>query len=421
MKPSKIVIEVTAEGEIIFLKDSDGRTLEYNVSVLTLDGVEESKKTENVSEQKAAPDTLVNPDITRERHFIISNDKLHKERKRSVEEFLSPTTYVLSFPSCLPDHAAVTKFPTDCGWFFKLQDQPDTNGMRCNLNYAECTSVARISHHREELAFTDDFFKCKLAGLWEACKGGDQQGISYPGVIHNKEHLTALELLPYALENDVLLKMFSTQEMDSLDASLNSGGDSRALVYKSTHKAGTHYYIVVHNRLPCWISDQINKIVEFNALSYTYEDWARSEELAAAKLISKTAQEKILRRAADYLGVAICDEAEVCHTFTNVLKEGHVPKSSKKKCVSFASGCVFSDDWDRGCIVKVSSDWRKGLLHLKGPENGTLMGAAWQNRFGNLVPGCLHATKKTLDLLKNVQWDPSWGFQYLEMIGVEAA
>ena len=131
--------------------------------------------------------------------------------------------------------------------------------------------------------------------------------------------------------------------MGSLDASLNAGGDSRALVYKSTHKSGTHYYIVVHNRLSCWISDQIKKIVEFNALSYTYEDWARSEELAAAKLISKTAQEKILRRAADYLGVAICDETEVCHTFTNVLKEGHVPKSSKMKCVSFASGCVFSD------------------------------------------------------------------------------
>jgi hypothetical protein len=46
MKPSKIVIEVTSEGEIILLKDTEGRTVEYSVDVLTAEEAKEAKAEE---------------------------------------------------------------------------------------------------------------------------------------------------------------------------------------------------------------------------------------------------------------------------------------------------------------------------------------------------------------------------------------
>jgi hypothetical protein len=405
MKPSKIVIEVTSEGEIILLKDSEGRTVEYSVDVLT---TEEAKEAISTPTSTAISPTEITP---HDRHFVLAND-LQKERKHSIEKYLSPTTYVMSFPS-RPSYST-TFFPTDCAWFFNLQDKPDRHSLRCNLSYAECTTVAKIFHHREDLAFTDDFFRDKIGNLWEVCKGDDQRGSTYPGIIHNPEHLKALEKLPYLLEDDILLKTFSEHELLTLRASLQPG--SRVEVCKAKHKSNVNYYILVHNTLPCWISDQINKVMHYNATDQCYKEWACTAELNAAKRISKKMQEDIVQKAVEYLGVASCAKDDFCHTFTNILKESHVPRNIKKKCATFANGCVFSDDWEKGCLVKISSDWQKGVLHLKGPDNGTRMGTGWQNKYGNLIPGCLYASKKSFELLKTVQWDPAWGFQFLEIL-----
>ena len=92
-----------------------------------------------------------------------------------------------------------------------------------------------------------------------------------------------------------------------------------------------------------------------------------------------------------------------------------LPKNTKKKCASFVAGCIFSDDWKQGCVVKVGS--KLGFLHLWGPDNGKdEFGAGWHNKFGDTIPGCLYAKKKSIELLKSVQYDANWGFRYFEVL-----
>lgn len=403
MKPSKIVIEVDPEGEIILLRDDAGAPLEYSVQI--------SEKAPVQTENSTVPmKPTESKSESRERHFTVACDKLPEERKENVEMYLSDSNYVLSFPTSTDNR--YSKYPNDCAWFFHAVAKPDKMGIRCNLNYATCTTIARITHMNEAFAFTDDYFKNKKNTLRETCKGDDTFGKSYPGLIHDEAHLVGLRRITCLLPNDILLKTFKTELLETFDATLHKDGDIHVL---KTTKGQNEYYVLVHNLLPCWLSDQLRQIIDNNVLGQNYKEWANSREVLCAKVIAKKAQEKIVRRVVDYLGVAVCDEKDFCHTFTNVIHESFVPKHSKKKCVTFCSGCAFTDDWTQGCLVKLGKCWKKGILHISGPENGTdSFGTGWQNKMGNVLPGCLYTNKKTIDPLKEVDWDPQWGFRHLE-------
>jgi hypothetical protein len=290
----------------------------------TVDEEEEAKETH--LGQKKTNDVANN-----EKRHIVLAQKLSKERKQNIEKFLiTKALYVLSFPTQTTHSPKI--FPTDCAWFFNLQDKPDEYTLRCNLNYAECTTVAKIFHITQDLAFTDNFFLKKIPELWSECKGGDEPGITYPGIIHDEKHLNAINELPYLLEDDILLKTFSKQELSEFRAILQPGSQIFVCKAKSKTKQDvTEYFIVLHNTLPCWISDQINHIMRSNILEHSYEKWVNSKELTSARRISKRMQEKIIKRASEYLQVDTCDENDFCHTFTNVLKESFVPYNPKKK------------------------------------------------------------------------------------------
>ena len=97
----------------------------------------------------------------------------------------------------------------------------------------------------------------------------------------------------------------------------------------------------MHNTLPCWISDQINKVMHYNATDQCYKEWACTAELNAAKRISKKMQEDIVQKAVEYLGVASCAKDDFCHTFTNILKESHVPRNIKRNALLSQTAAFF--------------------------------------------------------------------------------
>ena len=81
MKPSKIVIEVTSEGEIILLKDSEGRTVEYSVDVLT---------TEEAKEAKAEEAKEISPIENEGKNTSTSSShKLNRTNNSTYEEIVS--------------------------------------------------------------------------------------------------------------------------------------------------------------------------------------------------------------------------------------------------------------------------------------------------------------------------------------------
>ena len=400
MNPSKIVIEVDAEGEILLLRNSLGERLDFSVELGTGDTTHPDPTTTQAS---SAVETI------HDRHTAVVQPE--KKRKADVEKFLSPNNYVLSYPT--HDTVCFQKYPDDCAWFFRLQDKPDENGLRANTFY-ECTSMAKISHVDSTCAFTDEYFQKKLADLRDACAGHDDFGKSYPGIICHDEHIEKIrQTSPFLVENDLLIKQFDEDALRALRPCLHETGYVQIL--KHCNKNRQEYYILVKNRLPCFINDQIRLIVKNNALNQTFESFIKSEEFQQAKRVAITAQEKLFDLAAEHFTVLLDEKENFCHTLTNLLRETTLPKNNKKKCATFASGCFFSDDWKQGSIVRVGNDL--GFLHLSGPDNGTdEFGAGWHNKFGDTVPGCLYAKKKTIDLLKQVNWNPEWGLKFFEIL-----
>ena len=401
MKPSKIIIEVDAEGEILLLRNSLGEQLDFSVKLGATD------------KKHQQPDTHVPPAAeatgVQDRHIAVVQPD--KKRKAEIERFLSPNNYVLSYPTHADSNT--NKYPSDCAWFFRLQDKPDENGLRAN-NFYECTSIVKISHVDLTCAFTDEYFESKLVNLRNACARHDEFGKSYPGIICHDEHIEGIrQTSPYLVKNDLLLKRFDEESFRSLKPCLHEKGFVQILRHSNNNRQ--EYYILVKNRLPCFINDQLRLIVKNNALNQTFESFIHGDEFQQAKRVAIEAQEKILHLAAEHLAVNLDEKNKICHTLTNLLRETCLPKNNKKKCATFVTGCSFTDDWNQGCIVHAGKNL--GFLHLYGPTNGTdEFGAGWHNKFGDTVPGCLYAKKKTIELLKQVNWNSGWGFKYFEIV-----
>ena len=403
------------------LRNELGEQLEFSVEVSKAGANKTSVSTPKTNNTTTVDDKKQNKLKTRHQEIVSAHYQVNALRTSHVERYATATNCVLSYPSSSKTTSVPRKYPRDCAWFFKLREKPDSHGARSNLNFFECTSVVKIFHKDSTCTFTDEFFLSKTPGLVSVL-ANNNQAKTYPGIITNPTLIESIIAKnAYLVKNDLLTKCFDENELQNLKPCMHK--DSFVRVLKYSEKKKSEYYLCVNNRLPCWVNDQLRHVVTNETVNRNYEELLKSKELINAKRVATVAQEKIIQNVCDYLDVDVRASEPACHTFTNVLKASTVPKKlgggDRKKCATFAAGCVFTDDWTRGCVIKIEESSLKGFLHVNGPNNNTdVHGTGWYNDFGDTVPGCLYASKKkTLELLKTVGWDQSWGFRYLETVG----